>query len=503
MSAVLILLGLSNAGATNSVQLGQFLYTSSSVCSPTTLLAAQESEFASDGLLQQEAPVVPRSLFFNGAVNLLDESSKVESDTSVALRTNVLHTASLHPGYTVQFDTDVGCLALFDRVDVASQALRVWYANPTRPPTASRPLPAHVPYLAGKYRSDVCRLLQLYANGGVYADNDLQLLRPLDRYLDFDFTTILETPRPTVAHETGIFQALLIAPPRSPIIRRSLVAWNEWAAGERAASGLLGPAFMMAAIREHTGLDPLTASGREALRAIGVNVLTETSPTAVDFTATQASCLATQGLLRLRHDFERNMCGYLVYDGRAPVAFSRMMRSGSSEGGASCLAASADENAVTTCTCDHPGSSEVGQNTFTCKSELGTAGSVRKSHCPAHHACSHRGTWHTSLAPPPCTARLGSIVHIDGRRLQSDNETGSGGSSNLSPGAQAGAFAGGGVVLGSILLFTFYKLRRARTNPRSLGKVSRVEPKPLSARAMSGIQVNRLSMTPHVVADHC
>ena len=181
----------------------------------------------------------------------------------------------------------------------------------------------HIPYYGGKYRSDLCRLLQLYAYGGIYSDNDLQLLRPLDAYMEYDMTTILEAPRSDHPKQTAIFQALVMAPARSAIIRRSIELWNDWASGALKVQGLLGPTLMIAAIREATGLEPLTRSGRAALRAhratlhtsaLRVNVLLETPPTPSDFGHDQSVCLAAQGLARLRHDREANLCGYLVLD---------------------------------------------------------------------------------------------------------------------------------------------------------------------------------------------
>lgn len=283
-----------------------------------------------------------------------------------------------------------------------------------------------MPYYAGKYRSDLCRLLQLYAHGGVYVDNDMQLLRSLDRYRGYALTTVLESPRP-VAGETGILQALVAAPPRSPIIKRSIAAWSGWAAGERNATGLLGPAYMMAAIREETGLDPLTARGRAALLSIGINVLTETEPSPEDFSQTQADCLSPFGLHRLRHDYKTNLCGYLVYDGSEPVAYSRMIRSGGSGGSAglltdskdgACAVQTAADNAITSCRCDHPSSSGHRQAGFTCHTTKGDIAWTHRANCSSGAHCASATPWDASFRPPPC---VDSSLGRGGRRLAGAN----------------------------------------------------------------------------------
>ena len=53
------------------------------------------------------------------------------------------------------------------------------------------------------YVSDVARLWALYKYGGMYMDTDVQVYKPLDRFLEFDFFTGFEQPHYPVTATMG------------------------------------------------------------------------------------------------------------------------------------------------------------------------------------------------------------------------------------------------------------------------------------------------------------
>lgn len=61
------------------------------------------------------------------------------------------------------------------------------------------------------YKSDLCRLAQLYLDGGVYLDNDLELSRSLIHgVLDDERVEVLSS---LVYSEFALFQAVLASTP--------------------------------------------------------------------------------------------------------------------------------------------------------------------------------------------------------------------------------------------------------------------------------------------------
>ena len=160
---------------------------------------------------------------------------------------------------------------------------------------------------------------------------------------------------------------------------------------------------------------------------VAVNVLTETEPSPEDFSQTQADCLSPFGLHRLRHDYKTNLCGYLVYDGSEPVAYSRMIRSGGSGGSAglltdskdgACAVQTAADNAITSCRCDHPSSSGHRQAGFTCHTTKGDIAWTHRANCSSGAHCASATPWDASFRPPPC---VDSSLGRGGRRLAGAN----------------------------------------------------------------------------------
>ena len=111
------------------------------------------------------------------------------------IQNNILNNWGYFPGWALISDNDITCLDKIKKTNVFNNSeISMWYAsNDTR----------------GMYKSDVCRLAQLYLDGGVYLDNDLELTSSL---LD-----ILKGPVDIVSAVSlggnDIFQAIFAAPP--------------------------------------------------------------------------------------------------------------------------------------------------------------------------------------------------------------------------------------------------------------------------------------------------
>ena len=244
----------------------------------------------------------PRNLLFNHRVNLLNASTADGSWEDAHLRANVRRTIAQFAGWRTVFDDDDACerrLATDPSLDFLSRdRLLFWYRKRGRwdpspwlwplalwrrarwwvasgqllSPTAAPPLfGVH----RGAFRSDLCRLAQLYSEGGLYLDNDVVPLAGLADAIAgpgaAPVTTVLEES------QKYLFQAILAAPPRSDLVRRALLYFEEWVCGARAATGEnVGPALLMQAVDDEYGLSAATAAGRRRLRSRhGVHILVE------------------------------------------------------------------------------------------------------------------------------------------------------------------------------------------------------------------------------------
>ena len=74
----------------------------------------------------------------------------------------------------------------------------------------------------------------MYSEGGLYLDNDVVPLAGLPDAVAgpgaAPVTTVLEESK------KYLFQAILAAPPRSDLVRRALIYFEEWVCGARAAT---------------------------------------------------------------------------------------------------------------------------------------------------------------------------------------------------------------------------------------------------------------------------
>lgn len=98
----------------------------------------------------------------------------------------------------------------------------------------------------GKYRSDLCRLVQLYIHGGLYIDNDVQPIRSVELPSTCSFGTVLESPS-----SDRIVQSMIFASPNHTVVKTAIDYIQDFTRGERKVNGFLGPITMRDAIRTH------------------------------------------------------------------------------------------------------------------------------------------------------------------------------------------------------------------------------------------------------------
>ncbi|CAE7552693.1 unnamed protein product [Symbiodinium natans] len=103
----------------------------------------------------------------------------------------------------------------------------------------------------GKYKSDLCRLAQLWKYGGYYFDTDILPVKSMRDYLDPD--TTFASVRGMYSKE--IFQAFLAATPKNKLIGENLKSFGKWLK-ERPRSqepANIGPKLMWKSMRKTGG----------------------------------------------------------------------------------------------------------------------------------------------------------------------------------------------------------------------------------------------------------
>lgn len=190
--------------------------------------------------------LLPRTLLFNhhGSRGELRARSPI-------LDVTVNRTISLHPGWRVVWYDDVMCL---DLVAALSKEGRVgthaapWYHRKAAPARSQAGSVNDATW--GKYKSDLCRLAQLYRYGGVYVDNDLMLLRGLEPLRHHRFSTALAARRSGGVEP--LMQGVLASGAGEPIIGVALRTFSRWIDGDvRILSGWAGPNLLSRSLREY------------------------------------------------------------------------------------------------------------------------------------------------------------------------------------------------------------------------------------------------------------
>lgn len=171
---------------------------------------------------------IPTNLIFNYKDNFLKNSTS----TNRYIYSNVLNMIELHQGWNVIFDDDRECAKkILSLNDILGNSTLYWFTNGNK---------------YGKYRSDLCRIVQLFLSGGVYIDNDIQLLHHWSSVFqekNCTFVTVLS--RPPI---TSTFQAIIGSTKEHPILKKALIMHRQFAEGTLSIKGMLGPDILYKAI---------------------------------------------------------------------------------------------------------------------------------------------------------------------------------------------------------------------------------------------------------------
>ena len=129
---------------------------------------------------------------------LINTKSGLDSEPKF-IQQNVMKNLAFFPGWKLISDDDASCLQKMKGIResyVSSSDVISWFISTPTP---------------GMFKSDLCRLAQLYLHGGVYLDNDLELTSSLmeDLMTGVEILSAVEIPYKT----SRIFQAILGSPP--------------------------------------------------------------------------------------------------------------------------------------------------------------------------------------------------------------------------------------------------------------------------------------------------
>ena len=180
------------------------------------------------GSIPQKVKTIPQILLLNYNDNFLQKPNA----TNRYIRDNVLEMIRIHPNWSVVFDDDTQCANKIKQLDFLGDSTLHWFTTDNQ---------------YGKYRSDLCRLVQLYISGGLYIDNDVQLLEPWDLIYaaeKCDFITVKS--RPPIK---STFQAIIAANAQNEIVREALLLHRKFAEKKLNVKGMLGPDLLYMAIQ--------------------------------------------------------------------------------------------------------------------------------------------------------------------------------------------------------------------------------------------------------------
>ncbi|EED87208.1 predicted protein [Thalassiosira pseudonana CCMP1335] len=141
---------------------------------------------------------IPPNIIINSKHGLHMEPAFIQAN----VRQNLHH----FPNWTLIADDDTTCLGKIKQIDVYNTLeMETWYTSKET---------------QGMYKSDVCRMSQLYLDGGFYFDNDLEVTS--SALLDDSIAGGIDVVSVISLNKKDIFQAILAAPPRHPLIRKAM-----------------------------------------------------------------------------------------------------------------------------------------------------------------------------------------------------------------------------------------------------------------------------------------
>lgn len=188
--------------------------------------------------MNHDCDSVPPRLVFNYKENLLDPSEPLFGSRRL-LADNVARSIRVFQRVDeVEFGDDSQCRTWIE--DAHSKQLAEFFVQERD----------------GRYKSDLCRLAQLYLRGGIYLDNDIEPLADFRPELP-ECTSLVSV----ASAEGGIFQAFLAASDHHPAIKLAMDLTLQYYLDtlEGLPRGPVGTAIMELALREYTGHASMSA----------------------------------------------------------------------------------------------------------------------------------------------------------------------------------------------------------------------------------------------------
>jgi hypothetical protein len=166
------------------------------------------------------------------------------------------------------------------------------------------------------YKADICRVAELYQNGGYYLDVDLLAIHPFSPADSVGFATVKGTGWP----ENGFFQAFTACAPGHPIVKKSLNALLEVYEGRRKrGKQWIGPETMQIAYEQYLNETSPEEVSRDLL------LLDEVAIKAAKKQRWCPDWIVTLPKQPEPHKpFRSGVCNHVVYDNSTQYFFSRV-----------------------------------------------------------------------------------------------------------------------------------------------------------------------------------
>jgi len=176
-------------------------------------------------------PLIPNNLLLNYKVSLLEADPQSLSHSEHRVKQNLLRTFTALPNMKVLFYNDTQCRAAVARVHSEQLARRFDREH------------------YGAYKSDLCRLAMLFEHGGIYLDNDLEIVADVRQLIPqgVSLSSAME-----LGSHTNVFQAFFAATPGHPVLALALDLTRKRYNGH-SRQLWMGPEVMGVALRSWLG----------------------------------------------------------------------------------------------------------------------------------------------------------------------------------------------------------------------------------------------------------
>jgi len=154
---------------------------------------------------KKKTDISPKTKITHIPPNFIINTKSGLHNEPLLIQKNVENNLFLFPNYTFIQDDDTSCLEKMKQIPTFAKSNHTlaWFQSNQTP---------------GMFKSDACRLAQLYIHGGVYLDNDLELRFSILDLISrgYDFITSVDLGG------KDIFQAIIAASSRHALIQRSM-----------------------------------------------------------------------------------------------------------------------------------------------------------------------------------------------------------------------------------------------------------------------------------------